>query len=629
MKTYHSLITEMRNDSLRLGGKLLNHTDSIVLDLVPAQNITPSYMQENFDLWKNKPYASHIFSEYYNNWTIPMLNTSNNGTCRCSKAQFTYLENFPDITGTWSEQKQAEHIDYVLDIKEFQNMFCEDICGDVKAYHGIVSRNTHEMTNWIVKMDNLRHSLMIEDYVERPLRIWMYKRESLIQGIDNYSTYKIDWTSVGKQYRMYAVEYLLQDYFKRFNLSNNISRHQLVWVREPLLADYYIVPHDLMYFYFNEAPEILNATGFDELRKNLNEDYFKKFLDNLYRRSPYWTMAKHADQLGSNHIFAFPGGRAMGYLYEEYQKQIKNVIQLVFTGLRQDLLPSDTPIPYAHYGTVLTYRHRYDIVMPQFTDIRANSSVMPLWDISYHKKNRLFYFAGTLSHYVNSISARPKMSSLWRNMTATMECNKTIQIGKKPYYPLLIINGHVTPTEYTDAMLSSVFSLCPEGFLPWSPRLYEALQLGAVPVILADNVVLPFERFVDWKSFSAKINVTDINNMVTLVRKIPHFNTYVKEKLKNATSYMHTFKWPYKIVTHKNSSKYEFAPKDDLDENAQNTLHYLALEMRCRRLEQFYGLTSDSLSPASAKAQEQACKNYPTICPCHNKRQPLAFQEYF
>ena len=628
LKRYTELIKRMRSTSWQLGGKLLSRTASIMLDILSPANLTSTYMQENFDLWFNKPYASRIFFEYYTSLDVHVKNDTKHGTCRCSKINFTYWEGFPHIIKTWSFRKQAEHKDYVQNIKQFHSMFCEEFCGDAQVYHAVVSRNIRNILDWVTKMDDLRHSLLIQDYISRPLRIWMYRKQSIINGIRNFSSYKVDWTSVGKQYRMHTAEYLVQDYFTQLNISNKFPLHKLMWAENPLLADYFIVPHDLMYLYFRSKPDLLNHTVNDILQKQLNEVYFEKFLKNMRSRFPYWTMAKTAEQKGSNHIFAFIGSQNMGFLDEKNQKALRNVIQLVFTGSREDLLIQEAFVPYTHRDASITYRHGYDIVIPPFTNVRLNRTMFSIESISFHKKKHLFNFAGALSHMSTLYSASPELASLWRKFSVEEKSKTVTQIEGNPYHTLKVTDGHRTLDDHIESMLSSVFSICPGGVLPLSSRLYEAIQLGTVPVILADNVVLPFERFINWQSFTVKINVSNINYMIDRIGGTDPFKSYIDKKLKIAASYEHAFRWPYVTVNYKRDEKDLFVSKDDLNGTIPNVLHYIALEMRCRHLEQLYGFTSDTFSPTSIAAKLKACKDHPTICPCHGLWPPLAFHEH-
>ena len=54
-------------------------------------------------------------------------------------------------------------------------------------------------------------------------------------------------------------------------------------------------------------------------------------------------------------------------------------------------------------------------------------------------------------------------------------------------------------------MTDTIFALCPAGAACWSMRLYHALFADAIPVLLADPVIEPFERFLDWTTFTVKV----------------------------------------------------------------------------------------------------------------------------
>ncbi len=47
----------------------------------------------------------------------------------------------------------------------------------------------------------------------------------------------------------------------------------------------------------------------------------------------------------------------------------------------------------------------------------------------------------------------------------------------------------------------SIFSLCPRGYGSTSYRLYEAMQLGAIPVYVSDSHMLPWNDEIDWNEF--------------------------------------------------------------------------------------------------------------------------------
>jgi hypothetical protein len=59
----------------------------------------------------------------------------------------------------------------------------------------------------------------------------------------------------------------------------------------------------------------------------------------------------------------------------------------------------------------------------------------------------------------------------------------------------LLQNGEITQAYY---------ALCPAGNACWSMRVYDAIEHEVVPVILADPIIEPFERFLHWPAFTLK-----------------------------------------------------------------------------------------------------------------------------
>ncbi|CAF3113252.1 unnamed protein product [Rotaria socialis] len=629
VKSYTKFIMRIQSNSFDLGGKLLVHKEAMQLDILSPVKLSASYMQENFHIWCSKPHASQFFFEHYTNSVLFNTNDSKRQTCWCSKIDFSYFEIMPNVTKLWSIKKQNEYSEYASDIRIFQDEFCEEVCGDLMTTHSMVSRNIYKMLIWINKMNSVRRSLYIDDYLKRPLRIWMYDKHSLINNSTYFSSLKVNWKNIANEHQMYSPEYYLQDYFQRLNQSRKISRHHhFQWANNPLLADYFIIPSDFMFFYFHHQPSTLNDQQFNNLYVDLNENYMSILLANVCTKFSYWTLAPNKDQIGANHILIIPSGRNMGILYNETQMLLKNVIQLAFTGIRADLLPSGTPPQYVYRNIYITYRHQYDVIIPQSTLLQWRRNKSDDLDTLIKKKNQIFYFAGALDHIASYQSARSLLSSIKQDIDQKQNYKTSIQIQGKQYNIIKIISGHIKSYEYIQSVQSSVFILCPEGFLPWSPRMYESIQLGSIPMLLADNIVLPFERFIDWRSFTVKLNVSNIKNITSFVDRIEKLEQYIERKLASALPYLYAFRWPYVIVGNNETRQHVFDPQEDLNETISNVFYYISLELRCRRLEQFYGFIVESSTSKSMKAQQLACTKHPTVCPCHDEKRSVAFQEY-
>ncbi|KAJ8497743.1 hypothetical protein OPV22_008295 [Ensete ventricosum] len=63
---------------------------------------------------------------------------------------------------------------------------------------------------------------------------------------------------------------------------------------------------------------------------------------------------------------------------------------------------------------------------------------------------------------------------------------------------------------YVEHMRSSKYCVCPMGYEVNSPRIVEAIHYECVPVIIADNFVLPFQEVLDWSAFSVVVAEKDI-----------------------------------------------------------------------------------------------------------------------
>jgi len=62
----------------------------------------------------------------------------------------------------------------------------------------------------------------------------------------------------------------------------------------------------------------------------------------------------------------------------------------------------------------------------------------------------------------------------------------------------------------------SIFSLCPRGYGATSYRLYESMQLGAIPVYLSDRHLLPWSDEIDWSTFSVVIKPEEFQNIMKM-----------------------------------------------------------------------------------------------------------------
>ena len=74
---------------------------------------------------------------------------------------------------------------------------------------------------------------------------------------------------------------------------------------------------------------------------------------------------------------------------------------------------------------------------------------------------------------------------------------------------------------YKTLMLTSVFSVAPAGNGLHSFRLAEAIFFGSIPVIVDDQILLPFCSVLDWRRFSVRIRSEQIPQLPAILKAIP------------------------------------------------------------------------------------------------------------
>ena len=103
-------------------------------------------------------------------------------------------------------------------------------------------------------------------------------------------------------------------------------------------------------------------------------------------------------------------------------------------------------------------------------------------------------------------SMRPELSRMHDGKSLIMLCTEKTQ------------SKH---WDYKTLMLSSVFAVAPAGNGLHSFRLVEAIFFGAIPVIVDDEVILPFCSVLDWRRFSVRIRQSQIRQLPEILRRIP------------------------------------------------------------------------------------------------------------
>ena len=87
---------------------------------------------------------------------------------------------------------------------------------------------------------------------------------------------------------------------------------------------------------------------------------------------------------------------------------------------------------------------------------------------------------------------------------------------------ILVLDRHLPYDEYLALLRDSLFCLSPQGWTPWSQRLYFAIAVGCIPVFFDRpgwNMQLPFANgLLDWSTMSVVIPNGPINKVDEILR---------------------------------------------------------------------------------------------------------------
>lgn len=101
--------------------------------------------------------------------------------------------------------------------------------------------------------------------------------------------------------------------------------------------------------------------------------------------------------------------------------------------------------------------------------------------------------------------------------------------------------GREALERFVNVTASSYFTLCPRGYGKTSYRLYEAMQLGSVPVYISDEHWLPFTKYLSWSDFAIVIKPDMIEELPKLLMGILEEGKYSQMRQNAFKAYREFF----------------------------------------------------------------------------------------
>lgn len=276
----------------------------------------------------------------------------------------------------------------------------------------------------------------------------------------------------------YSVEMVLPELVKQSRWGLNITQ-----IADAAAADYFVVPHYSICYYHecrrNETASV------EECQARVSE-YMTKILDYVEGSYPFWQRRR-----GRDHLFVLTWDWGVHIFGEQDESVIRNRLS---NGIHLTLLGMD--------------KRDYRNVFDPAKDI----SIPPLRDYNFAKylprpsTRAIFaYFRGTFSEdlrYSNGI--RQRLQKYGTDDPA----HYFIRAGHSDFYWHELVNAR--------------YAICPAGWSHWSPRLFDAIVAGAIPVIIADEWRPAFDGvFMKYGDFAVRVPEKDIERLTEVLMEIP------------------------------------------------------------------------------------------------------------
>lgn len=143
-------------------------------------------------------------------------------------------------------------------------------------------------------------------------------------------------------------------------------------------------------------------------------------------------------------------------------------------------------------------------------------------DLDLHRpRSLLATFRGTLvrGHARDEVGKSVFCRSLLRQALLNLaKSRKDVAINDRRYTD---DQGTLDKKSYKKELADSTFCIIPRGLTPWTSRLFDAIALDCIPVILSNAIVFPYERSIDYSQFTIKLPESWVGQLWSVLDSIP------------------------------------------------------------------------------------------------------------
>lgn len=280
----------------------------------------------------------------------------------------------------------------------------------------------------------------------------------------------------------YSVEIELPRLLKLSKWSLNATQ-----IKDAAQADYFLVPH-YSTCYYNKCMQSHRAGAKHNCEERVKQ-YMTDILDHVETEYPFWQR-----NAGLDHMFVLSWDWGVHLFGDQDESVIRNrlasSIHLTLLGLTRN-------------DERNVFEPKKDVSIPPLRDYRIAQS---LQKINRDRERAIFaYFRGTITdEFRYSRGLRQRIQKYGEEDPVN--------------YFIRLQHGDF----YWHELASARFALCPAGWSHWSPRLFDAIISGAIPVVIADEWTPAFNgTFVNYEAFTIRVVEEDIDKLTRILHAVP------------------------------------------------------------------------------------------------------------
>lgn len=315
---------------------------------------------------------------------------------------------------------------------------------------------------------------VLEDNPVGRLKVFIY---------DIPSKYNTDWLKKDPRCltHMFAVEEYLHDFLTESPV-RTLNPEEADWFYTPVYTTCDLTPNGLPLPF--KSPRVMRSA-----------------ISYISSHWPYWSRTDGAD-----HFFVVPHDFAACFHYQEEKAIERGILPLLKRATLIQTFGQNHHVCLKEDSIVIP-----PYAPPERMQTRLNPPSTPRSIFAYFRG--LFYDPGNDPE--GGYYARGARAAIWENFKDN---------------PLFDISTEHPATYYED-MQRAIFCLCPLGWAPWSPRLVEGVIFGCIPVIIADDIVLPFADAIPWEKIGVFVEEKDVPILDKILCTINHEEVLEKQRL--------------------------------------------------------------------------------------------------